>query len=113
MLQLGQNLSLLDDPGPAVRANRLLGELEHPFLLELRMDDAEDLRLATRRKSADDQVFADRGGERLIIAREMLVVAEVGRGSRARIARPTGRFPGSCRVWLIGMRRRRLDRGRE
>ena len=62
MLEFGHDLALLDDLGPAARSNRLLGKLEHPLLLELRMDNAEDLRLAAVRKPADDQVFADRGG---------------------------------------------------
>ena len=43
--------------------DRVLGQLEHPFLLELGVDDPKDLRLAARRKPADDQVLADRGRE--------------------------------------------------
>ena len=63
MLELGHDLALLDDLGPAIGPDRLLGKLEHPLLLELRMDDAKDLRLAAVRKPADDQVFPDRGRE--------------------------------------------------
>ena len=61
MIQLGEDLALLDDLDRPSRPTGLLGKLEHALLLELRMDDAEDLRLAAVRKTADDQIFADRG----------------------------------------------------
>ena len=84
---------------PAVRSNRVLGKLEHPLLLELRMDDAEDLRLAAMRKPADDQVLADRGRQRRVIGLDRIIVVTVDRSrdDELAIARRTACDSQGCR----------------